>query len=342
MPDPTSPIATPRILVSPPSDANHAHLGWPKLTVTSKGRHILAYAAGRTHTIGGSPAVSVSEDGVEFSDPTILRVFSEGDDYPHCGNLAIGTTADDVVILLAMGHRGNETNTIFGWASVGGGENWQEINVAALSAGRTGSVYGHVFHVPGRGYAVCGHYRQGSYPHDVGLWICFSQDGLHWAAPEHVTDEALVEPAVIPTDEAIVGLIRHTDPGLTSGYASLRASRRRMDWEVSQSPVRSASGARSTSPFIVRERESDRLFALLTERKSEGNTPGRISLWVSTDDGQAWTDRGTLVDFPAGDTNTDFGYPWMAQREDGSWLMAFYSGERDGPNAIWGFEFQTD
>lgn len=346
MPEPTSPLGTPRVLVPPPEGERHAHLAWPKLAVTSKGDLVLASCAARFHgTHGeGCPAVSVSTDGGDtFSSPQILATFGDGGTYTHCGNLAIGVTADDVVVLLAMAFRGDEANSIFGWASVDGGSAWQEINVAALAAGRTGSVYGHVFPVHGRGYAVCGHYRKGSYPHEAGIWISFSQDGLHWGPPEHVTDTPLVEPAVTCLDEDIVGLIRHPSAPAWSGYARLSANRRRLDWQLSDASIAAAlPSSRAVSPFVtVDPDDPGRLLALFTERTIPGNTPGRITLWSSTSAGADWQSHGPVVDFPRaeGDPNDDFGYPWMVRREDGRWLMAFYYGQNKGPSAIWGLDF---
>ena len=344
MPDPISPLGTPRILVPAPADARHAHLGWPKLAVTSKGDYVLAYSAAQFHGAGGGgcPAVSTSSDGEAFTDPLILAEFDNGTKYTHCGNLAIGVTSDDTIFLMAMAYRGDEANSIFGWASVDAGKSWQEINVASLAAGRTGSVYGHIFRVAGRGYAVCGHYRAGSYPRDSGLWISFSQDGLHWMPPEHITDTALVEPAVVCVEDQLVGLIRNTDPVRHGTYALLRANSRRMDWTLTEARMGATRvDVRLPSPFIASDPDApSRLIALMTERAVPGNTPGRISLWTSESHGAEWYDRGTVIDFPHtdGDPDTDFGYPWMVKRGDGRWMMVFYHGENKGPNAIWSLD----
>jgi hypothetical protein len=289
--------------------------------------------------------VSVSTDnGTTFGEPQILTEFSDADTYTNCGNLAIGVTKEDVVVLIAMAYRGNEANSIFGWASVDAGQRWQEINVSSLAAGRTGSVYGHIFHVSDRGYAVCGHYRAGSFPNETGLWISFSRDALHWGPPEHISDAALVEPAVVSLEEDIVGLVRNQDPARHSGYALLRANRRRMDWSLSESPIRAAiSTYRLPSPFITTDPDDpSKLIALMTERTEPGNTPGRISLWTSESAGTDWTSHGTLIDFPheQDNLNIDFGYPWMVKRKGGKWLMAFYYGQQKGPNSIWGLDLE--
>ena len=51
--------------------------------------------------------------------------------------MAIGVTTDDAIILIAMAYQGDEANSIFGWVSIDGGDNWQDVNVTALAAGRT-------------------------------------------------------------------------------------------------------------------------------------------------------------------------------------------------------------
>lgn len=338
-------LTAPRILVSAPSDSRHAHLAWPKLAVTSKGKLILAYSAAQFHGPhgGGCPAVSVSADeGITFSEPQILAKFGNGDTYTHCGNLAIGVTTDDVVILMAMAYRGDETNSIFGWSSVDGGQNWQEINVSTLAAGRTGSVYGRIFNIRDRGYAVCGHFRKGSFPHENGLWISFSQDALHWGPPERISNANLFEPAVVSTEEDIIGLVRNGDSAQHSSYALLRASRRRLNWTISESALSSSESTnRLPSPFLATDPDDpSQLIALMTERAVPGNTPGRITLWTSGSDGVDWKHHGPVVNFPhePGDLETDFGYPWMVKQKSGKWMMAFYYGQQKGPNSIWGLD----
>ena len=349
MPGPTSPLGTPRILVAAPQDPRHAHLAWPKLAITAKYDLILAYSAGQSHGAHGAgcPAVSISSDaGKTFSDPQILTTFAGGETYTHCGNLAIGVTEGNAVVLMAMAYRGDEANSIFGWISRDAGRNWKDINVSALAAGRTGSVYGHIFKVAGRGYAVCGHYRTGSYPNTSGLWISFSQDAFHWSPPEQITDRPLVEPAVTCLSDDIFGLVRNTDAANLNAYTTLRANRRRLDWALSDSPIRSPSPNKHLpSPFVTTDPDNaSRLIALMTERSASSHTPGRITLWTLESLEATWMERGTVVEFlhTEGDRNTDFGYPWMVKREDGKWLMAFYCGQREGANAIWGLDLDIE
>jgi hypothetical protein len=105
----------PRVVVSAPADARYAHLAWPKVVRTREGTLVLAYVAGRAHTVGGCPAVSCSRDGGRmFNPPRVLREFSNRADYAHCGNVALGLAGDGSVVLLAMAFTGQERNTILG------------------------------------------------------------------------------------------------------------------------------------------------------------------------------------------------------------------------------------
>ena len=199
-----------RAVVSAPADARYAHLAWPKVVRTREGTLVLAYVAGRAHTVDGCPAVSRSTDGGRtFSPPHVLREFSSRADYAHCGNVALGLAGDGAVVLLAMAFTGDERNTIFGWRSTDAGRTWQSADTSTLAENRTGSVYGHVFRVPGKGLAVCGHYRKPSQPHSQGIWIAFSKDeGKTWGAAQRITSEKLVEPAMLCTGGRLVGLLR--------------------------------------------------------------------------------------------------------------------------------------
>ena len=139
----------------------------------------------------------------------MLREFSSRADFAHCGNVALGLAGDGGVVLLAMAFTGQERNTIFGWRSADSGHTWQSVDTSALAGNRTGSVYGHVFRVPGKGLAVCGHYRQPSQPYAQGIWIAFSQDnGKSWGPARRITSEKLVEPAVVCAAGRLVGLLR--------------------------------------------------------------------------------------------------------------------------------------
>lgn len=333
MATPTSSFGEPQVVVAPIDDDRFAHLAWPKVARTSQGTLVLAFSAGRFHGAhgGGCPAIAVSADnGQTFTEPQIITEFNAGDTYTHCGNLAFGVTKDDTLILMAMAYRGDEANSIFGWVSIDQGTSWQEANIANLAAGRTGSVYGHIFHVEGRGYAVAGHYREGSFPDTQGLWMALSEDGLHWRPPEKVTDRHLVEPAVISVGENIIGLARPN----TDRYEQITANRRRLDWQVTE-PGIIASAPNTRLPCPTLFRVGDRLVSLVTERTVPGNSPGRIIAWSADLEATSWKRGQTVVEFPDDSENNDFGYPWMAPLDDNRWLCTFYHGRNKGACSIY-------
>ena len=334
MPSPTSPFGEPRVVVAPIDGDRFAHLAWPKVVRTRQETIVLAFSAGRFHGAHGEgcPAIAVSNDrGETFSPPQIVTEFTADDTYTHCGNLALGVTTDDTLILMAMAYRGDEANSLFSWVSIDQGESWQESNVSALAAGRTGSVYGSVFKVDGRGYSVAGHFREGSYPDTQGIWMSTSDDGLHWKAPEKVTDRPLVEPAFVAMEENIIGLARPN----TDRYEQIVANRRRMDWKVGESGV-TASGPNTQLPCPTLFRVGDRLVSLVTERTVPGNAPGRIIAWSADLEGAAWKRGQTLIEFPADEENNDFGYPWMIPLDDDRWWCTFYQGRNKGACSIYG------
>ena len=141
------------------------------------------YIAGRKHVNGdGCPAVSISKDGGKsFSAPKILKNFDSTMPYQHCANLAMGVAPDGTIILMGMAFTDDLRNNIYCWRSTDNGTNWKLTDSSALGDNKTGSVFGHVFNVPGKGLAVCGHYRK---PKGFGIWIAYSKDqGLTWQPP---------------------------------------------------------------------------------------------------------------------------------------------------------------
>ncbi len=124
-----------RVAVEPQTDARFAHLSWNKVVRTPRGTLVLAYVAGTFHGNhgGGCPAISRSVDnGESFSAPHLLREFGPGQDYMHCGNLALGLAEDGALVLLAMAFDGDNANHIFGWRSEDDGQTWSAINTEAL------------------------------------------------------------------------------------------------------------------------------------------------------------------------------------------------------------------
>lgn len=164
----------PKVIVPAPKDARHQHLSWPKVIKAEDGSIVVAYIAGRKHVNGdGCPAVSISRDGgATFSSPKILMNFDSNMPYQHTANLAFGKAGDGSLVLMAMAFTDDLRNNIYGWRSEDNGGSWKRVDTSALGEGKTGSVFGHVFAVGGKGLAVCGHYRK---PKGDGLWIAYME-----------------------------------------------------------------------------------------------------------------------------------------------------------------------
>jgi len=328
----------PQVLVAAPDDARLAHLAWPKLTRTADG-FVLAYVAARAHTVDGCPAVSVSTDGGHsFSRPQVVREFSKQDEYAHCGNVALGTADDGAVVLLAMAFTGNQRNTIFGWRSTDSGRTWQPSDTSALGPDKTGSVYGNVFSVPGKGLAVCGHYRKPSQPYSDGVWIAFSKDqGKTWGPAQRITDQRLFEPAVIFAAGRIVGLFR--DSAKPYRYWQAVSDDLGETWKVEPASIANESTKYGQpSPFITCDpREPSRLYAMQSFRGVKGEHRGEIWLWTADARQLDWKRLGLVAALPKdAKEHNDWSYPWMAPCGDGRWLAVFYSGNVAGANSIYG------
>lgn len=336
----------PRLIVAAPENPRYAHLSWPKIVRCNDGTLVLAYSAGRYHGGGGEgcPAVSVSTDaGQTFSRPQILKEITRAGTYDNCGNFALGLAKDGAVVLLAMAYRGNEANTIYGWRSEDSGKAWLPVDVSALDENKTGSVFGHVFPVPGKGLAVCGHYRAGSQPRSEGIWIAYSQDhGRTWGTPQVITSQKLFEPVVVFSDGRYVGLFRQS--GRAPIYWQAVSDDLGESWELSKWPEEPVSDFNLPSPFIaVSPKDPHRLYALESERHVKGSLPGNIYLWTADSRRLDWKRDGLVVRFPESlkDRN-DFSYPWMTPLEDGTWFLAFYCGKKAGANSIYGMTFRPD
>lgn len=328
----------PRIVVPAPTEARFAHLAWPKIVTAPDGTLVLGYIAGRAHTRAGCPAVSISTDrGQSFTSPQVLRQFDEGLDYPHSGNVALGVAADGAVVLLAMAFKGDESNTIFGWRSTDSGKTWTATDTSALADNKTGSVYGGILAVPGKGLAICGHYRRPSKPLADGVWIAFSTDhGQSWGPPQTITNKRWHEPS-FTFQGRLVGLIRDDK---APAYWQAVSDDLGRTWQIAPSAIATAEPThyRLPSPFIIADpRDPSRLYALQSERYRKGNLPGRISLWSADARRLDWQRRGLVVDLPATATACpDFAYPWMTPLDDRRWFLVFYAGQVNGANSIYG------
>ena len=324
-------FGAPRIVVAAPEDARFAHLSWPKVVTAPDGTLVLAYIAGREHVNGdGCPAVSISSDGGKtFSKPQILREFDKSKKYQHGANLAMGVAEDGAIILMVMSFTNDERNSIFGWRSEDSGKNWTSVDTSSLAESKTGSVFGHVFAVPGKGLAVSGHFRK---PAGSGIWMAFSPDhGKTWGDPETITDEAYFEPTFLFAGEKLIGLIRENKAHAYHQYISDDLGE---SWQVNKMALQGDSSATHPSPFLIEDPEHPgQLYALQTQRGKNN----QIHLWkanASADaDGLQWEHLDKIIEVP---TDQDFGYPWMTYLGDGKWFLVYYAGRKVGSNSIRG------
>lgn len=333
----------PRLVVPAPSDPRYAHLGWPKIATAPDGTLVLAYLSGTTHITNGCPVVAVSKDGGHsFSEPRILIELHEGLEFEHSGNLALGFAADGAIVLLAMALRGERKgSTIFGWRSTDSGETWTSVNTDRLRE-TAGSVYGHVFAVPGRGLAVTGHYREGTAGPGEGLWIGFSEDdGFTWGEPQLITEQYLGEPAFCYAGGKLIGLAKGRKSS-SVGYTQFESTDGGRQWKVT--PAVLSTERNPASPVIIPDPDDPNVvYAFQTERVITGaeEAPGHITLFRANADDLAWEKVGVVAYFsqmPA--VRRDFGYPWMAKRADGTWFLVFYDGVFAGANSIWGLTLE--
>jgi len=320
----------PRVIIPAPKDPRYQHLAWPKLVAAEDGTLVAAYIAARKHVNGdGCPAVSVSRDGgATFSPPRILRHFDSSMPYQHGANLAFGKAVDGSLVLLAMAFTDNLRNNIYGWRSTDHGTTWNAIDTASLGPNKTGSVFGHVFPVPDKGLAVCGHYRQ---PKGNGIWIAWSTDhGKTWGLPHTITTNKFFEPTFVHASGRLIGLVRENAAHAYHQYASDDLGQ---NWEFRTKALQGDPEANHPSPFIVVDPTNpDRLLALQTERNAER----AIHLWEADLKMLRWRRLGRVVSHPAAE---DFGYPWMSHLGGDEWFLVYYGGGKDGPNSIYGMKF---
>jgi len=304
-----------RTILAAPEDPSIRHLAWPKIVRTPAGTLVLAYSAGVGHNKGGSGlAVSVSRDnGLAFSAPTLLCYFPRDDQrYRDMGNLAMGLGTDGSVVILCMAFSA-ESNTVLGWISSDDGMTWTRADTSPLGDNRTGSVYGHVFHVPGRGLAVFGHYRR---PRSGGIWIAFSTDnGRTWQEPQTVSNGEYAEPAFVFAGGRLIGLVRED---AACGYHQLVSDDFGNTWQFTPRVIGSKLNAVNPSPFVAADPErAGVLYALQSEREPVN----AISLWTADVETLQW-EKTCSVTRGRG----DWTYPWMTYAGSDKWYMVYYEG----------------
>ena len=331
----------PRLLIAAPENPRLAHLAWPKICRAKDGTLVVAYVAARAHTRDGCPAVSVSTDGGKsFTPPQVLREFDSSQDYAHCGNVALGTASDGSVVLLAMAFTGDKRNTILGWRSTDSAKTWQPVDTSALAENKTGSVFGPVLVVPGKGLAVWGHYRPPSKPAQ-GIWMSVSPDhGRTWGPPQLVTTGRYYEPAAAFAAGRLIVLLRNGGRKYHWRFDQAVSDDLGKQWQVATGVMAVDPKSRCSlpSPFItVSARDPSRVLALQSERGVLGDSRGRIYLWTANAKTLDWQRQGLVVSIPKSATGlSDWSYPWMTPLEDGNWFMVFYAGNVSGSNSIWG------
>lgn len=332
--------AKPRIAVAPRDNPNYVHLAWPKAVRTADGTIVLGYQAGVRHGDGSSPAISISTDGGKtFTPPKILKQFGPGHEYTNSGNMAIGVAHDGAVIVLSHGHRGNETNHIFGWRSTDSGRTWVAVDTSALGPNKTGSSTGTIVRLPGRRLMVTGHYRGGSVPYTLGIWQSVSEDdGLTWGEPQMVNNLNAGEPVLVRSGDRLLVLIRGRGPGAVRQFISTSDNWGRT-WRTDLSnivPINEHTRGLAHPFVMVDPHDAGKLVAVTFERPA----PGSAQLWRGDPKTLVFTHDRTLIDLPKieGDQNTDFGYAWLVPMEGRRALMFYYHGQSRGENAIWVLE----
>lgn len=338
-----------RIAVPAPEDPALAHLAWPKAIRSASGTVILAYCAGQGHNTGSSgPAVSRSTDGgTNFSAPHVFMMFPDDDArYQDCGNVALGEAPDGAIVLLAMAFNREAGNNIYGWRSTDDGVTWTRTDTSALGPDKTGSVFGYMLKVPGRGLVVFGHYREGARPHTQGLWMAESHDsGRTWGAARRIAEMHAVEPAVVASGGRLIGFFRGESRILRGRQYVGVSDDNGATWktELSDLDAQDREAARLAAPFAVENpNRPGELLVLTTERAVTGNTPGRIWLWRGEASKLEWKRERVILEFPRveGDSNTDFGYPWLLHNGGNRWLMFYYHGNSRSACPIWVAEIE--
>lgn len=324
-----------RIAIPAPADPHFAHLAWSKAVRAPDGTIVLACVAGFFHGDhgGGSPGVSTSTDGGKtFSALNVLRVFDKERDYSCCGNLALGVAEDGAIVLLAMAYTGDERNHIFGWRSIDNGRTWSDTDTSTLGPKKTGSVFGNILDVPGRGLTVLGHYRSGSSPHSKGIWIAISTDhGKTWGEPARIVKEPTVEPMMVQSGDRLIALVRNKTGKSDNPLLSVSDDGGK-SWKTELSELSiERPGYRPASPCMaVRPEKPNELIALTTERGAQG----RIWLWKANAEKLDWKRERQVLEFPQSKQN-DYGYPWLVHVAGDRWLMFYYHGRLHGANSIW-------
>ena len=333
----------PRILVEPPADRATCHLAWPKMTKTKDGAIVLSCVAGASHVNGkGRVAAAFSTDGGKTFSPLSMPEWEGPKPGEDMGNNAMGTSADGTVAMLGMAYTGVTANGVIGWFSTDAGATWTQSDTSAISFNKTGSVFGHVIEIPGRGFAVFGHTRPPDRPKG-GIWMALSSDsGRSWGDPVDICGRReLYEP-----DVAIAGgkMILLTRDDKIAGYWQFTSADNGATWSE-PTLVMGDNGPVHGHPspcIMVDPSNPNRLVALQTRRynwNDRANSHGEINLWTADAATLEWRKVGCIAKIEGIE---DYGYPSMVHIEGNRWMAVFYAGKFVGPNAIWAVDFTVE
>lgn len=340
----------PRVIIPASADPGLAHHSWPKIARAKDGTLIVAFIAGRFHGNHGegSPTVAISTNGgANFNPPTVLKRYTAKSEHTSAGNVALGVAEDGSVALLSMAYRANAANTVDAWRSADHGRTWQPADASTLDRNQTGSVFGGVPAVPGRGLAVFGHYRTGSVTRTQGLWFAWSVDsGKSWGKPQPLTDKGLVEPAFVFSAGRFIGLIRTKET--SEHYVQFTSDDFGQSWQTVERGLATdlPGPVALPSPCLVTDpAHPGRLYALVSERHNEkvaGDLLGRVVLWTAEAKDLKWRQFGEVARFPrALGQRRDITYAWMAPLGRDEWFAVFYCGQVHGPSDIYGLKLRV-
>ena len=215
---------------------------------------------------------------------------------------------------------------------------------SALADDKTGSVFGSIFPVPGKGLVVLGHYRSPSKP-STGIWMSVSQDqGCTWGPPRLVAPGRYYEPAAVFAEGRLIALFRNGNPEYVWRYDQSVSDDLGAQWRTTPGAIAIAPERRCSlpSPFIAASAcDPSQLCVLQSERGIVGESRGRIYLWTADANTLQWKREGLVVSIPKAATGlSDWSYPWMTPLNGKSWFLVFYAGHNTGSNSIWGMTIE--
>jgi hypothetical protein len=164
--------------------------------------------------------------------------------------------------------------------------------------------------------------------------------GLTWGEARRIADVHAVEPVLVPAAGRLLGFFRG-DAQMQRGRQFVGVSDDNgLTWETELSVLdaENRETARLAAPCAVENpNKPGEILVLTTERAVPGNTPGRIWLWRGDAQKLEWKRERVLLNIPRveGDSNTDFGYPWLLHVDANRWLMFYYHGNSRAACPIW-------